>query len=113
MPIYEYLCLSCDRPFQLLVLNRRDEERAGCPSCGGGALKRLISRTAYHRSEKDRVESFDPGQRQSEGFYSDTRNIGLGARERARRMNVDLGGEFEHRLDRLRGDPGSVFEAGE
>ncbi|MFO8090487.1 MAG: zinc ribbon domain-containing protein [Desulfatiglandaceae bacterium] len=113
MPIYEYSCLSCGRNFQLLVLNRRDVEAAVCPSCGGGELKRLISRTSYHRSERDRLESFDPAQPQGDGFYSDTRNIGLGAKKRAERMGVDLGGEFESKLDRLRSDPGRVFDDGD
>jgi len=73
----------------------------------------LISRTSYHRSEADRIESFDPGRRQPDCFYSDTRNIGLGARKRAKQMGVDLGSEFESRLDSLRSDPGSVLDSAE
>jgi len=113
MPIYEYRCLSCGRNFQLLLLNRRDVETAACPSCGAAELKKLISRTSYHRSEKDRLESFDPAQAQCDGFYSDTRNIGLSAKKRAERMGVDLGGEFESKLDTLRSDPGRVFDGGD
>jgi putative FmdB family regulatory protein len=113
MPIYEYRCLSCGRNFQLLVLNRQDVETAVCPSCGAKDLKRLISRTSYHRSERDRLESFNPAQPQSDGFYSDTRNIGLSAKKRAERMGVDLGREFESKLDRLRSDPGRVFDEGD
>jgi len=113
MPIYEYRCLACGGNFQLLVLNQGEAEAAVCPACGAGRLKRLISRTSYHRSEKDRLESFDPAQSQCDGFFSDTRNIGLGAKKRAERMGVDLGSEFESKLDRLRSDPGRVFDKGD
>jgi putative FmdB family regulatory protein len=113
MPIYEYCCVACGRTFQLLVLNQRDVETAVCPSCGAGELKRLISRTSYHKSEKDRLESFDPSQAQAESFYSDTRNIGLSAKKRAERMGVDLGVEFESKLDRMRSDPGRVLDDGD
>ncbi len=113
MPIYEYRCLSCGRNFQLLILNHLDAEFAACPSCGSGELKKLISRTSYHRSEKDRLESYNPAQPQGDCFYADTRNIGLSAKKRAQRMGVDLGGEFESKLDKLRSDPSRVFDRGD
>jgi putative FmdB family regulatory protein len=113
MPIYEYQCEGCHRQFQRLMMGRRDEKELFCPNCGGRSLKKLISRVAYHLSEKDRLEAFDPASRQSDSFYKDTRNIGLAAKKRAREMGVDLGASFDEKVDKLRTDPGSVIKDSE
>ena len=41
MPIYEYLCKSCEQQFEALVL--RGEEPKTCKACGGEQLERLLS----------------------------------------------------------------------
>ncbi len=113
MPIYEYECNGCRRHFQRLVLKRDEEAELACPKCAGRDLRRLISRVAYHASESDRLAEFDPRAPQGDGFYRDSRNIGLHAKKRARQMGVDLGDQFEAKLDRLRTDPGSVIRDSE
>ncbi len=113
MPIYEYQCLSCENEFQKLILKNEEEKKLLCPECSGKNIKRLISRVAYHSSEEDRVSSFDPNARQTDSFYSDSRNIGLGAQKRAKEMGVDLGKGFNDKLEKLRKDPGSVFKDNE
>ncbi len=110
MPIYEYECLACKNEFQQLILKKEEVEDLVCPECGAHDVKRLISRVAYHVSDGDRLAGFDPNSSQSEGFYSDSRNIGLGAQKRAQEMGVDLGRSFNDKLERLRTDPGSVFK---
>ena len=112
MPIYEYICMSCAAQFQCLIMGSEQEEPA-CKECGGTRLKRLISRTAYHVSEKDRLERFNPDGAKDDSFYRDSRNIGLSAKKRAKEMGVDLGSGFEEKLDRLRSDPGSVLKENE
>ena len=82
-----------------------------CPDCGGTDLRKLVSRVAYHQSEKDRVDSYDPSAKQSDSFMKDTRNIGLHAKKRARQMGVDLGTSFEAKVEKLRTDPGSVIDS--
>ena len=109
MPIYEYECRSCTREFQCLVMNADDEKNMECPECQGQDLRRLISRVAYHLSESARLANFDPGSRQSDSFYKDSRNIGLAAKKRAKEMGVDLGSSFENKVEKLRTDPGSVL----
>ena len=113
MPIYEYQCLSCENEFQALVLKKEEEKDLLCPQCNGKQIKRLISSVAYHSSEGDRLASFDPNARQSDGFYSDSRNIGLSAQKRAQEVGVDLGKGFNEKLEKLRTDPGSVFKDSE
>ena len=110
MPIYEYECQSCTRQFQCLVMKAEEEGVLACPHCGGSGLKRLVSRVAYHQSEKDRVDSYDPQARQSDSFMKDSRNIGLHAKKRARQMGVDLGSGFEAKVEKLRTNPGSVLD---
>ena len=110
MPIYEYECRSCTKVFQALVMKAEDEDSLVCPDCGDSNPKRLISRVAYHQSEKARLESYNPSARHGDSFYRDSRNIGLQAKKRAQEMGVDLGSGFEAKLEKLRTDPGSVLK---
>jgi len=110
LPIYEYLCQLCGKEFQYLIAKREDEENLRCPGCKGRNLKKLVSRVAYHASEQDRLAAYDPNSPKRDAFYKDTRNIGLQAKKRAQQMGVDLGSDFEAKLDRLRTDPGKVFD---
>ncbi|MDZ7699622.1 MAG: zinc ribbon domain-containing protein [Deltaproteobacteria bacterium] len=113
MPIYEYRCRTCEAEFQRLVMKAEEEAALTCPACGGRDISRLISRVAYHVSEGDRLASFDPNARQDDSFYKDTRNIGLQAKKRAQQMGVDLGPAFESKVEKLRTNPGSVFDSSE
>jgi putative FmdB family regulatory protein len=45
MPVYEYQCKSCGRDFEYQQ-RMTDPEKTTCEACGG-ALDRLISRTAF------------------------------------------------------------------
>jgi putative FmdB family regulatory protein len=41
MPIYEYVCSSCQRRFEKLV--RRFGDAVECPSCASGAVEKQLS----------------------------------------------------------------------
>ncbi len=41
MPLYEYVCQSCEIRFEKLV--KRFGEEAACPSCGSGAVDKQLS----------------------------------------------------------------------
>ena len=110
MPIYEYECHGCRAQFQSLVMKESERDSQVCPECGGRDLKRLISRVAYHISERDRLNAFDPTASRPDSFYRDSRNIGLQAKKKAQQMGVDLGKGFEDKLEKLRTDPGSVLK---
>ena len=45
MPIYEYVCMTCESHFEELVRNGEDP---GCPDCGGGKVARQLSVFAAH-----------------------------------------------------------------
>lgn len=113
MPIYEYECTTCHAQFQRLVMSREEEDGLECPKCKGSELRRLISRVAYHVSEADRLATYDPAKQKGDSFYTDSRNIGLHAKKRAQQLGVELGSNFEAKLDRIRTDPGSVLKDSE
>ena len=50
MPIYEYTCIPCDRPFEELVMRRKDEADVRCPGCGNKRVEKLVSRPAAARA---------------------------------------------------------------
>lgn len=45
MPIYEYLCQTCDHQFELRQ-KFSDQPASECPECGG-AIQKMISSTAF------------------------------------------------------------------
>jgi putative FmdB family regulatory protein len=49
MPIYEYVCMSCESHFEELV---RAGETPPCPDCGSGKAKRQFSTFAAHGLSK-------------------------------------------------------------
>jgi putative FmdB family regulatory protein len=40
MPLFEYVCRDCDKPFEAFVTTER---KAQCPSCQGENLAKLLS----------------------------------------------------------------------
>jgi putative FmdB family regulatory protein len=49
MPIYEYVCMSCESHFEELV---RHDETPACPDCGSEQAKRQFSVFAAHGTSK-------------------------------------------------------------
>lgn len=45
MPIYEYICMSCQKEFEKIILGR--EEDIECPACKGKEVKKLMSAAAF------------------------------------------------------------------
>ncbi len=43
MPIYEYVCPSCDHEFEELTLSMSGKKTPECPSCGAGGTNRKLS----------------------------------------------------------------------
>lgn len=41
MPLFEYQCRDCEKPFELFVTAER---KPACPTCGGENLSKLLSR---------------------------------------------------------------------
>lgn len=60
MPIYEYRCEGCAGVSTVYLRTFSSADPAECQLCGGGSLRRIISRVAYIRSEADKLEQLDP-----------------------------------------------------
>jgi putative FmdB family regulatory protein len=41
MPVYEFVCGSCDRKFEVLV--RSSRARISCPECGSKKVRKILS----------------------------------------------------------------------
>lgn len=113
MPIYEYKCTECGAVTTVLVSGYRDPDGLTCESCSCTELRRVVSGANIHASASERLASYDPRSRQTEGFYRDTRNIGLHAEHMLRKAGVEPTEEFRTRLEKLRSDPSSVIKDSE
>jgi putative FmdB family regulatory protein len=110
MPIYEYRCRTCSHVTTVLVQGYCTPGGLSCEKCGSSHLKRIISKTNYHSSSADRLSSYDPKARQTDGFYRDSRNIGLHAEHMLKQAGVKPTDEFRNKLEKLRTDPSSVVK---
>jgi len=102
MPIYEYECQQCQAISGFLILKKEDTAKVACLKCGSKKMSQIISRVTYHRSEGDRLNEFDTRKHQGEGFYKDSRNIGLWAKKRAKELGADLGPQFDEIVESAR-----------
>ena len=104
MPVYEYVCQDCRRRFSWLVGVVAGAKDPTCPKCGGGRLKKLVSRIARVRSEE---EAF--GRLGDEASEMEDLDSPQGARRFARHMSDEFGDElgedFEQEMESaLEGD---------
>ena len=60
MPIYEYVCPSCDHEFEELARSMSDGNSPNCPKCGGGKATRKLSVFAARQGEAPSA-SMPPG----------------------------------------------------
>ena len=45
MPIYEYMCMKCNKDFEYLVLG--SDNSVSCPDCNGNKVKRQMSTCSF------------------------------------------------------------------
>jgi putative FmdB family regulatory protein len=99
MPIYEYLCLNCKKPFSCLVGVVADSEAPRCTRCGGKKLRKLISRVARVRSKESALEGLaDPSKL---GDMGDPRAMARWAKEMGKGMADETGEELPENFDEM------------
>lgn len=103
MPIYEFICHSCNRKLSFLVRDAFAPFSPECSFCGSSDLSRVISGFAYHRSLTTVWEqSGEPGMNRSEEYYKDPRNIGRWTEKRFRDMGQELPSHIEQQIQAAR-----------
>jgi putative FmdB family regulatory protein len=111
MPIYEYICSSCNKKVTVFLRTASAAADPHCPLCGGSGLSRIISSFAIHKSLATvHEESGNPGGAISEDYYKDPRNIGRHLETRLRDSNVEMPPEIRRSIDAAREGnlPGSL-----
>jgi putative FmdB family regulatory protein len=43
MPVYEFECRQCSKPFEVFVRSSREMDDVRCPACGSGDPERVLS----------------------------------------------------------------------
>jgi putative FmdB family regulatory protein len=102
MPIYEYRCNRCKKVFSQLFLNAKEVEEVKCKFCSGKDLTRLVSSFRIHQTEESRLKDVDTSKRPSDGFYKDSRNVGLWTKKRMNELGVDLGPQLDEIVEKGR-----------
>jgi len=108
MPIYEFHCNHCNREFSQLFLSWKKVREVKCKFCKSSDIKRLLSSFSVHQNEASRLANFDTSKPKGDNFYKDSRNIGLWAKKRMKKMGVDLGPKMDERVER--GRTGKILE---
>jgi putative FmdB family regulatory protein len=99
MPIYEYLCLDCKKPFSFLVGVVADSGEPQCARCGGKKLRKLISRVARVRSKESSLEDLaDPSKL---GDMDDPKAMARWAKEMGKSMADETGEELNEDFDEM------------
>jgi putative FmdB family regulatory protein len=101
MPIYEFKCQDCGRLSSVFVKRMRSSYRARCQHCGGGNLKRTVSRFAYHKSEQSILEEYGGEPKRLED-YKDPRQIGRWVERKFSEEGLELPDETRKMIDAAR-----------
>jgi putative FmdB family regulatory protein len=104
MPIYEYYCTDCRQRVSLFYRTITDATSTEpvCPHCGGGNLRRLISRVAVLRSEEARLDALADPAMFSGLEEEDPRALGRMMRQMGNELGEEMDDpEFNEVIDRL------------
>lgn len=114
MPIYEYLCRSCQRRSSIFFRSFSQVADTACSHCGSLDLARLVSRFAVAKSEESRLDDMsDPGTF-GDLDENDPRSIARWAKRMGQDMGEDMGPEFDEMVDRMEaGEMPDDMEGGE
>jgi putative FmdB family regulatory protein len=102
MPIYEYRCNHCHRPFSVLVRSVSADVNAVCPHCKAQDARRLISRFAVLHSEESQADRLsDMAGDMGDVDENDPHSVARFARRMSSELGDEAGPEFNEMVDRL------------
>ncbi|MCX5997314.1 MAG: zinc ribbon domain-containing protein [Chloroflexi bacterium] len=103
MPLYEYICGSCNKRVTVFLRTASAAANPCCPVCGNNGLTRIISSFAIHKSiQTIHEESGTPGQAVSPDYYKDPRNIGRHLEKRLQDSNIEIPPDIRKSIDEAR-----------
>ena len=107
MPVYEFVCASCQRKFRKLVGVVANPSPLECPKCQSTELNRQISRFARVRNEDDTLDSL-ADELESVGDSEDPKAMRRMMKEMGSALGEDLDEEFEQMLETPEGSEGTL-----
>jgi hypothetical protein len=79
-----------------------DSRPIHCKFCRSKNVVRLLSLFSYHQTEDSRLADLDTSKPRLEGFYKDSRNVGLWTKKRMKQLGVDLGPKMDEIVEKGR-----------
>ena len=105
MPLYDYLCLDCQKRFDVFMTYAEYGARpVACAHCGNQNVRRRVPRVRFAKSEESRMDSLagdfsDPAA--LAGLENDPQAMGRMMRKMGREMGEEMPAEFGEVVDRL------------
>src|SRR6185369_13501012 len=101
MPIYEYICPSCNGRFQKLVQGFSDPAGLACPRCGASDVRRAVSRVSIVKSEDARFETLADPSKLSDLDESDPRSIARWAKKLGKELGEEAGEDWDSMVEEM------------
>jgi len=101
MPIYEYICPTCNGRFQKLVQGFSDPVGLACPRCGSADVRRAISRVAVVKSEDSRFESLADPSKLAGLDENDPRSIARWAKNLGKELGEEAGEDWDELVEQM------------
>lgn len=95
MPIYEYLCRTCNRKSEIITFRVSEEVPVECGYCGGSEMYRVPSRVRVRMSEETRMERLADPARLSGLDESDPKSMAKWMKSMSGEMGDELGEDFD------------------
>lgn len=105
MPTYDYVCLDCQKRFDVFMTYAEYGTRpVTCPACGSKDVRRRVPRVRVAKSEESRAQSLaadfaDPSA--LAGLENDPQALGQVMRKMGRDLGEDVPPEYNEVVDRL------------
>lgn len=105
MPLYDYICLDCQKRFDVFMTYAEyGTRRITCTACGSKNVRRRIPRVRVAKSDENRMENLagdfsDPSA--LAGLENDPQAMGRMMRKMGNEMGEQLPPEFNDVVDRL------------
>jgi len=101
MPIYEYLCPSCNGRFQKLVRGFSDPTDLACPRCASTDVRRAVSRVAVLKSEESRADALADPSMLAGLDETDPRSIARWAKKLGKELGEEAGEDWDSMVEEM------------